>query len=39
MGDKGILLQKTKFKSYIKALFDFDNLMNDYYNKIKEKKF
>ena len=38
MGDKGILLPKTKFKSYIKALFDFDNLMNDYYKKVKEKK-
>ena len=35
---KEILLSKTKFKSYIKVLIDFDNLITDYYKKIKEKK-
>ena len=38
MENKEILLSKTKFKSYIKVLIDFDNLITDYYNKIKEKK-
>ena len=37
MENKDFFISKTKFKSYIKALLDFDNLINDYYNKIKNK--
>ena len=38
MENKEILVSKKKFKSYIKTLIDFDNLIADYYNKIKDKK-
>ena len=38
MENKEILISKTKFKSYIKVLIDLNNLITDYYKKIKDKK-
>ena len=38
MENKELILSKTKFKSYIKTLFDYYNLIADYYKKAKEKK-
>jgi len=38
MENKEFFIPKTKFKSYIKVILEFDNLINDYYKTIKEKK-
>ena len=38
MAKKEFFLPKTKLKPHIKAILDFENLINDYYKKIKDNK-